>query len=186
MLMPTLAPGGCAKTARESALKVNSGRQIHRHTGNRTCGSSERVGSDAQPIDLSPCLLLTVELRRQRPVQTRFLRQVWRLSKYHCSVKQQQQQQQKQNTWPYCVRKQRQTALGLYRSNREFKTSVESFLSCADRTVCSNSREVVYFACLSGRSYLSPGKRSVELLRLVFVYRIFLNDNRSTLRKIGI
>ena len=33
--------------------------------------------------------------------------------------------------------------------------------SCADRTVSSNSRCVIYFACLSGRSYLSPDERSI-------------------------
>ena len=33
---------------------------------------------------------------------------------------------------------------------------------CADRTVSSNSRHVVSFACLSGRSYRSLGERSVR------------------------
>ena len=33
---------------------------------------------------------------------------------------------------------------------------------CADRTVSSNSRRVVSFACLSGRGYRSPGERSVR------------------------
>ena len=32
---------------------------------------------------------------------------------------------------------------------------------CANQTVSLNSPGVVYFACLSGRSYLSPGEKSV-------------------------
>ena len=37
-----------------------------------------------------------------------------------------------------------------------------TFRGCADRSLSSNSRGVVvYFACLSGRSYLSSGETSV-------------------------
>ena len=36
------------------------------------------------------------------------------------------------------------------------KTTVKSFGGCTDLTVSSNSRGVVYFACLSGRSFVSP------------------------------
>ena len=50
----------------------------------------------------------------------------------------------KQNSWPCCFRKQKWSALGLCRSNREFE-----FTWC------------FYFACLCGRSYLSPCERSV-------------------------
>ena len=42
------------------------------------------------------------------------------------------------------------------------KTTVKTLCGCADRLVSSNSRGVVYFACLSGRSYRPPGERSVS------------------------
>ena len=37
----------------------------------------------------------------------------------------------------------------------------EAVWGCADRIVSLNTRGGVYFACLSGRSYLTPGERSV-------------------------
>ena len=42
------------------------------------------------------------------------------------------------------------------------KATVNALGLCADRTVRSTSRCVVYFACLSGRSFLSPGEMSIE------------------------
>ena len=53
----------------------------------------------------------------------------------------------KQITWPCCFRKQQWSALGLYRSNREFNFTWI----------------IVYFACLSGWSCLSSGERSTAL-----------------------
>ena len=53
----------------------------------------------------------------------------------------------KQITWPCCFRKHQWSALGLYRSNREFNFTWI----------------IVYFACLSGWSCLSSGERSTAL-----------------------
>ena len=41
------------------------------------------------------------------------------------------------------------------------KTTVKPFSACVYRTVNTKSRVVVYVACLSWRSYLSPGERSI-------------------------
>ena len=50
----------------------------------------------------------------------------------------------KQNMLSCCVRKQHWSTFELCKSKRD-----------------SNPRGVIYFACLSGRSYLSPGERSI-------------------------
>ena len=39
-----------------------------------------------------------------------------------------------------------------------FQNNGEAIWGCADRTVNSNTRDVIYSACLSGRSYLSPNE----------------------------
>ena len=47
-----------------------------------------------------------------------------------------------------------------------FENNREALLGCASRVVISNSRAVVYLACLWGRSCLCLGERSVALLVL--------------------
>ena len=43
-----------------------------------------------------------------------------------------------------------------------FEKNSEALRGCVDRTVSSNSCGIVYFACLSGWSYLSPAKRLLD------------------------
>ena len=71
------------------------------------------------------------------------------LSKYHCCV----------NT---------------ARSRAALESTGEELWGCADRTVSLNTRDVVYFDCLSGRSYLSLGERSVQesIQELVYLKRM--------------
>lgn len=49
-----------------------------------------------------------------------------------------------------------------------FKTNREALGGYADRIMCLNSRDVVYFAILSGRSYLCPGDMSVSAFPSAF------------------
>ena len=46
------------------------------------------------------------------------------------------------------------------RGRAVFENNGKAFGGCEDQTVSLNTRGVVYFACLSGRSYVSPGQRS--------------------------
>ena len=50
-----------------------------------------------------------------------------------------------------------------------FENNSEAIWGCVHRTVNSKSPGVVYFACLSGRSYLSPGERTAEFLAKKFL-----------------
>ena len=48
------------------------------------------------------------------------------------------------------------------------KRSVKRFRAVQMETsICMNTRGVAYFACVSGRSCLSPGKRSIENCLLI-------------------
>ena len=49
------------------------------------------------------------------------------------------------------------------RSRVAFENNGNALRVCADRTLIWKSRGVVDLTCLSGRSYLSPGDRSVVL-----------------------
>ena len=73
-------------------------------------------------------------------IQTHQLRLAGGLSKYHCSIDQEH-------------------GGAVLWNNRK------ALWSCADRTLSSNTRNVVDSACLSGRNYLGPkcGERSVGL-----------------------
>ena len=42
-----------------------------------------------------------------------------------------------------------------------FENNGKALWSYSDRNMSSNSHDVAYFACLSGRSYLSPGEKSI-------------------------
>ena len=55
-----------------------------------------------------------------------------------------------------------------------FENNVKALLVYEDRTASSNPSGVVYFDCLSGRSYLSLGERSVQesIQELVYLKRM--------------
>ena len=55
----------------------------------------------------------------------------------------------------------RQSVTNNARDRAVFESNGKAFSECADRIVISNSHGVAYFACLSGRSCLSPGERSI-------------------------
>ena len=58
-----------------------------------------------------------------------------------------------------------------------FENNSVALWGCADRTVSSNTHVVIYFACLSGRSYLSPGERSIVLKKSMRFYQeLFYTD----------
>ena len=86
-------------------------------------------------------------------VQTYLLRQAGGLSKYYCSVNK---------------------AGGRV----VFENNGKALWGCADRTASLNSRGVVYFTCLSGRSYLAPGERSIVLDVLRQRSRVTMHDRR--------
>lgn len=48
------------------------------------------------------------------------------------------------------------------RGRAVFRNSGEALWDCADRIASSNARGVVYSPCLSGRSHLGPGEKSVD------------------------
>ena len=58
-----------------------------------------------------------------------------------------------------CGQPNKSLMIGKARGHAVFENNSKMLWGCADRAMSSNSLGVVYFACLGGWNYLSPGKR---------------------------